>query len=92
MTNLDNLMWVRHNMPEECTLALSRFVRVNPSYNGANWEDCLDILLDSDSHLELTEPLWDEMDGDPLSSYVGVTLLWAYGGEPTAEEVRAVLS
>lgn len=92
MTNrnqLDRLMWVAHNMPEENKLALERFVRVNPSWNGANWEDCLDVLLDSDSHLDVTEPLAEE--DIEMSSEIGVTLLWAYGGAPTADEVRAIL-
>jgi hypothetical protein len=93
MRNLNNLMWVARMMPEECALALDRFVRVNPSYNGANWEDCLDILLDSDAHLEVTEPIYEEIGAlyEDKSSFVAVTLLWAYGGVPTADEVRAVL-
>ena len=86
---IDRLMWVAHNMPEECKLALERFVRVNPAWNGANWEDCLDVLLDSDSHLDVTEPLYEALG--TMSSEIGVTLLWAMGGAPTIDEVRPFL-
>ena len=83
------LAWVVEHMPEESKLALARFVKVNPAYNGAGWDDCLDVLLDTDSHLDVTEPLAEE--DIEMSSEIGVTLLWAYGGNPTADEVRAVL-
>ena len=87
--SLDRLMWVAHNMPDECKLALERFVKVNPSWNGANWEDCLDVLLDSDSHLEVEEPLYEALG--TMAPEIGVTLLYAHAGPPTIDEVRPFL-
>ena len=89
MDRTDRLMWVARNLPEECKLALERFTWVNFNWCGANWEDCLDILLDSDSHLELTEPMYEALG--EMSPEISVTLLYAYGGEPTFDEVRAHL-
>lgn len=37
--------------------ALTRFVEVNPHYNGADWWDVMEILFDSDAHLDITEVL-----------------------------------
>jgi len=75
--------------------ALDRFTRVNPQYRGGYWSDCLDILLDSDTHIEVTEPLYEEMaetvtdEQRPYISAVAVTLLWANGaGTVTADAVR----
>jgi hypothetical protein len=92
------LRWVRENMPEECVKALATFVRCNPGWNGAGWDDCLDILIDSDSHLELTEPMWvafDEMDPPyrvmPPVCEIAVTLLYANGVPPSVADVLAVL-
>ena len=83
MTSHDALMWVNTNMPE-AKQALEHFVTVNPSWNGADWIDCLDQLLDSDSHIELTEPLYEEFeaayfdDGLELVCPIAVTLLWSH--------------
>jgi len=101
---IDALAWVRHNMPNENALALEHFTTANPHWRGAHWEDCLDVLLDSDSHLELTEPLYDHFeDGDAvrlqLVCPIAVTLLWAkqldshedVTGTVTPEEVEKVL-
>ena len=102
---VDTLMWVRHNMPNENALALEHFTTANPHWRGANWEDCLDVLLDSDSHLELTEPLYEEFDALDIGVRlqlvcpIAVTLLWAkqldnhedVTGAVTAWEILAVL-
>ena len=87
----ERLDWVARMMPEECALALDRFVRVNPTWRGANWEDVLDVLLDTDSHIEVTDYIYEALDGADKCSEVAVTLLYAYGGAPTPDEVRAVL-
>ena len=89
----DAVMWVARMMPDENALALDRFTRVNPAFKGANWEDCLDVLVDSDSHLEVTEPMYEKIGApyEAMSSYVTITLIWAYGGEPTVDEVRSVI-
>jgi hypothetical protein len=33
-----------------------RLTEVNPHWRGAHWADCLDVLVDSDSNLEVTPP------------------------------------
>jgi hypothetical protein len=71
--------------------ALDRFTRVNPQYRGGYWSDCLDILLDSDTHVEVTEPLYEAMtdESDSRRAYisaVAVTLLWADGAESVTPE------
>ena len=103
MNGLERLMWVAHNMPDECALALERFTRANPRWRGANWEDCLDMLLDSDSHLELTEPMYETYEGAftaldiddngalALVCPIAVTLLYACGEPPRVLDVLAVL-
>lgn len=94
------LMWVALNMPVECKLALERFCQANYRWRGANWEDCLDVLIDSDSHLELTEPLWEEFvsitdnEDDVLLRLIGpisVTLFYANGEPPTLDDVVTVM-
>ncbi len=72
--------WVRDNMPEQSKAALAQFTSVNPHYRGADWDDVLEILLDSDADLQWTQPL-TEVDptfpADPLESAVTTTLAWA---------------
>jgi hypothetical protein len=83
-TDHDNpLRWVRERMPEECGKAIARFVIRNPHWQGAGWDDALDVLMDSDSHLEITEPLWDVVDRTevtvpmPLVTAVAITFHYA---------------
>src|SRR4249920_3801329 len=93
------LRWVRENMPLVSAVALQNFIMVNPSWNGAGWDDCLDMLLDSDSHLELTEPLYEQAEDEEverleLVSPIAITLLWSHRFDRevvTLDEVRSVL-
>jgi hypothetical protein len=41
--------------PEQRDTALANFIKLNPHYDGAHWDDVLAILLDADAHLDLTE-------------------------------------
>lgn len=71
-------------LPAESAAALAAFVRLNPRYRGAGWADCLEVLADSDSHLDITEPLWNQIahpvvPGGYLTRTV-LTLL--YAGDP----------
>lgn len=76
MNHHESMAWVIHHMPDEARLALSKFVEINPHYRGAGWDDCLDVLLDSDSHMDVTEPL--HLDGKgSLPAAVAITLLYA---------------
>lgn len=90
----DHLQWVRIHMPDECSKALARFIDWNLAWRGAGWDDCLDRLMDSDAHLEITEPIHEILDSDRprLVSAVAITLLWAdktFATEFT-DEMRAV--
>src|SRR5215831_2935741 len=49
--------WVNKHMPVEAAKALIKFTSLNPHWRGANWEDVLETLCDSDSHLEITEAM-----------------------------------
>lgn len=55
------LRFVIEKMPKESIDALMKFTERNPRWRGAGWDDCLDILLDSDSHLDVTEPIMDRL-------------------------------
>ena len=83
-TNTERLLRTQDVVPSRA--ALERFITFNPSYNGAQWADVLDILLDSDSHLDITEPLWDELadqvtdEQRPYIPMVAVTLHWTSPG------------
>lgn len=57
------LLWPERNMPAEAARALANFTAANRSYVGAGWADCLDALLDSDTHLDVTEAMHDEVQG-----------------------------
>lgn len=53
---------VQRALPVQSDLALAYFTTVNPSWRGAEWADCLSVLVDSDSHLEVTEPVWESLN------------------------------
>ena len=74
------LRWVRECMPAESAAALATFTRINAHFRGAEWDDCLDIMLDADANLEVTEPIYEALqDSDYLHlvSPVALTLLYA---------------
>jgi len=79
--NTQHLAWVVTHMPKESDDALAKFTKSNPRWQGAHWDDVLDVILDADGHLELTEPMFDMMQGTDfppnLVSAVSITLLWA---------------
>jgi hypothetical protein len=86
-------------LPVESDLALANFVAINPHYNGAQWADVLDILGDSDSHLEVTEPIYERLvaarkagrcPAHPphLIVYVTLTLLYAHKRPPSPFDVE----
>ena len=71
--------WLQANMPTEVHIALLHFVGANPSYDGAQWWDVLSVLRDSDSHLDIIEPLAEHFgaEWDTLHSFVTLTLIYA---------------
>jgi len=75
------LAWVREKMPVASSVALDRFTTINPHWQGAGWDDCLDVLIDSDSHIDLVEPLYEACKETPhdfrLAEAVGITLLYS---------------
>ena len=99
MDRKEALDWVMLRMPEVLD-ALIRFTERNPRWKGANWDDCLDALMDGDRHLEITEPLHDDEwlhTFGALPEAVAITLLYAdrafYGldRKTQAKTVRAVI-
>jgi hypothetical protein len=89
------LLLVQEKMAVLAEAALSTFVSRNPHYNGAQWADVLEVLDDSDSNLDVVEPvievLWEEMTEEqrPYIRLVTLTLLYATQGAPTVEQVKS---
>lgn len=88
---------VQRALPEVSDKALAKFLTVNPNWRGAEWADCLSVLCDSDSNLEVSEPLWEALSADGFITddtrrfITPVTLTLYYGGEgevPTPQAVR----
>ena len=82
-TTTHRLLRTEKVMTDDSRRALAAFVKVNPHYNGAHWADCLEVLVDSDSHLDITEPMYDllsEVLSEEALSYLSmvcVTLHWS---------------
>lgn len=94
--NTEHLTWVLEHMPQESADALITFTKVNPHWRGAHWDDCLDTVIDADGHLDITEPMFDLMEGTNyppnLVTAVTITLLWASQAFAEAnEEDRATM-
>lgn len=68
--------------------ALQYFAEINPHYKGAAWIDCLDVLLEADAHLEITEPAYEALAALVPIEHKGwilpvtLTLLYARKGAP----------
>jgi hypothetical protein len=87
--------WLQAGMPSEIATALRNFTALNPSYRGAEWWDILSILRDSDSHLDVIEPMAEAMsEWGTLQSFVVLTLCYSsrafYNEWTTAERIIAV--
>jgi hypothetical protein len=79
------LLAVAQRMPIMSQLALSRFVRANPSWNGAGWAEVLDVLDDSDSDLEVVEPVYDALEpllAPELRGYISLVTLTMHWAQP----------
>lgn len=91
MTEAEANAWIEEHMPAECVLALAGFVAVNPDLRGIEWGDALEMLIDADRHLDVIEPMVEQMPewglaselaargmaNTNLYSYVTLTLLYA---------------
>jgi hypothetical protein len=94
------LLAVQAALPVESGQALATFVTANPHWRGAQWADVLDVLADSDSNLEVTEPMWDGLEAAgaltearrPYITLVTLTLLYAHPGEPEHPSEAEVLT
>jgi hypothetical protein len=74
------IQWVIKHMPRESAQALTEFVSINTSYNGAAWGDVLDILLNSDTYVSITDLIYQDAemkDLGMLPAAVAVTLMLA---------------
>jgi hypothetical protein len=99
MSNITKqLLAVERVLSVESAKALENFIAFNPRQRGAHWADVLDILDDSDSNLEVTEPLYealrDKFDGTDRR-YIGLvalTLFYANKQAPTPAEVEAAIA
>jgi len=84
----DILLSVQKYMITKSQAALEYFVSLNPKMDGAEWADCLNILLDGDSHLAITDPTYELMKPTvpimtlPWIVPVTLTLLYAHRGQP----------
>jgi hypothetical protein len=56
--------------PEACILIIERFLATNPHQRGIQVADILDMLVQTDSHLQLVEPYW-EAQGSQLVEALG---------------------
>jgi hypothetical protein len=96
--NTKRLLAVERVLSVESAKALENFLTLNPRQRGAHWADVLDILDDSDSNLEVTEPLWDALgerfDGEQRRyiNLVALTLFYANKLAPTPAEVEAAIA
>jgi hypothetical protein len=90
----DQLLVVERKMPEQAERALASFVRHNKNYAGAGWADCLEVLADADSHLDVIEPLYHELEDavtDDQREYialVALTILYADAVPPHRDDVK----
>lgn len=85
MRDVDVLLAVEKGLPIESDLALTRFISMNPHWQGAAWADCLESLLDSDSNLNVTEPVHEALQGlvtDAEGAYIGAVALTLYYAHP----------
>ena len=94
MSTVDQLLTVEKMMPEQSAQALDTFTTINPSYEGAGWADCLDVLADTDARLDITEPIYEALEGRateaqrPYIGLIALTLLFtADERPPTPDEV-----
>src|SRR5580765_1416808 len=81
---MNNNLLVTKGMPALSELALTRFVAINQRQNGIDWATALDLLIDSDSHLDVTEPVYEALIGTAIAPEdrgligpITVTLLYA---------------
>lgn len=78
MNETEAWKWVITHMPDESKDALALFTQLNRNYRGAHWEDCLEILSNSDAELEIIEPMAIDMDDwSRLHEYVAITLIFS---------------
>jgi hypothetical protein len=61
MDRTDILLAVQRYMPARSVGALEHFKKANPSFEGAQWADVLDILLENDAHVDLTDAIYDDL-------------------------------
>ena len=83
MNHRETLAWVMKHLPTLASKALDKFVERNRHYNGAHWDDCLDVLIDSDSHLDITEPM-------SVATYMGTDDIILDGYDPLLVDAVAI--
>lgn len=56
---IKTLLGIQKYMPQQAERALKYFVELNPNMQGAQWADVLDNLIESDSHLDIIEDMYE---------------------------------
>jgi len=84
---------IERYMRIEADEALARFVLTNPHLRGIDWWTALDMLIDADAHLDITEPLAERFPHwSPLHAYVTLTALYNSKdfSQEWTDEMRAI--
>jgi len=88
------LLDIEELLSDHSKKALEHFVETNPHYRGAHWADALDIMLEADAHVGLTEAIYEDLKPivplgkEPWIVPVFLTLMYARKGHvPYATEV-----
>lgn len=55
------LLAIQKHMPKQSAAALEYFTESNPHWRGAQWADALDLLLEADAHVEMTDAIYDDL-------------------------------
>jgi hypothetical protein len=87
MDDTERVLAVQAALPIDSDLALSHFIQGNPRWEGAQWADALDYLLNADALIRVTDSMFESldhmqrqwgMDGRRLIAPVALTLFFAY--------------
>lgn len=83
----DDIDWVLTHLPAESAKALAHFAELNHRLVGIRWDDALEILIDTDCHLDITDPIHQLIDSPRpgLVRAVAITLLYA---DPAFDELN----
>jgi hypothetical protein len=81
---------------EETKAFLDRWASLNPHWRGAQVADVLEVLWDSDSHLDLVEPRWERLmaaddadeDAARIDCLAALVVIYIDGEYATVDEAK----